>query len=212
MKMFQYFFECYFTEVCGFEELDELIAWVKGFESKISQIQFISELEKIIANDSYGKASRIIEKYGGRIFNLEETKALTIYIYNKMLNIPTNVKANDFAGKFDEKDLLEWDLSLPTDALTYFFRLYFNGIHRYEDLDDSIESFKKAEEKVHVEEIISQLDSLIKKNSYKKALKLIRKYSKRRPSVKKTAKLIKFLYDRFNNIPTEVQPADFKGR
>ena len=213
MEFLYYFFECYFYLSFGFDDLDSIIAEFKQLEKKECFLKFIQELHLIKTKKLYAEASEIMRKAGWRILNLEETEGLINYIYNKLLDIPTEVKATDFAGKFDEKDLLEWDLSLPTDAVTYFFETYFNRVHHYEDLDDSIENFKKMTQKKDVEEIIEQLNDIIIKNNYKKVLKLIKKYNTRRkPSLKKTAKLVKFLYDRFNNIPTEVQPADFKGR
>ena len=94
MKKLKYFLDCYFHFNADFTELDELIEDFKK-ESSSSQLEFIYELREIIDTKNYAKAARIIKRYGERTFDLRVTKKFINYLYDKLLDKPTTVKATD---------------------------------------------------------------------------------------------------------------------
>ena len=97
--MMRYFFECCFNSSEGFEDLDKIIKNFKTFETNELQLQLTGELHQIIETDNYVFATRFINKYGGRTFNVEKTKKLIKFLYDRLIDYPTDVKAEDFVRK-----------------------------------------------------------------------------------------------------------------
>ena len=93
MEILKKFFRCYFIESEDIQDLDRIIQDFKGHPS---QLQFIIELHQIIQTKSYKLASRIMKKYGGRILNLEKTEKLIKFLYDRLIDRPTDVKPEDF--------------------------------------------------------------------------------------------------------------------
>lgn len=100
MKRVQYFFRCYFNQAFDYDALDWLIDNYKTSDSEESTQTLISELHQLIQTNNYELAAKIMLEYGGRDFNsLEKTEKFIKYIYNRFLEIPTDVKAEDFYKK-----------------------------------------------------------------------------------------------------------------
>ncbi len=93
MEMLKKFFRCYFNQSFDFEDLDEIIQDFKGHPS---ETQLITELHQIIQTKSFALARRIIKKHGDRTFSLEETEKFINFLYDRFIDRPTNVKAEDF--------------------------------------------------------------------------------------------------------------------
>lgn len=97
MEILKKFLKCYFPQTFGFDDLDRIIQDFKGHPS---EIQLISELHQIIQTKSYALAARIIDEYGDRkLDNLEETEKFIKFLYDRFIDKPTDVKAEDFSGK-----------------------------------------------------------------------------------------------------------------
>ncbi|HJZ22829.1 MAG TPA: hypothetical protein VJ201_00065 [Candidatus Babeliales bacterium] len=98
MKRLKYFMQCYFNQSFNFSDLDKRI---NDFKQETASIQeeFIRELYDIISIKNYFLADQIIKKYGElELDNLEEVKVFINYLYDKLLNKSTKVKAKDFEG------------------------------------------------------------------------------------------------------------------
>ncbi len=95
----KYFMECYFCQTFDFNELDDLIMEFKRIENDLCKELFVQELGHFIDTENYVKAARIIKRYGDRIFDLEKTKEFINYLYDKLRDRPTDVKATDFIKK-----------------------------------------------------------------------------------------------------------------
>lgn len=90
--------QCYFNQSFNFSDLDKRI---NDFKQETASIQeeFIRELYDIISIKNYFLADQIIKKYGElELDNLEEVKVFINYLYDKLLNKSTKVKAKDFEG------------------------------------------------------------------------------------------------------------------
>lgn len=96
MKMLEYFMSCYFNMGFDYEDLDFLIDNFKTTETKDYFKNFIIELSSIMRSNDYKKASEYIDKYGDRTFSLNCTKIFIKYLYDRLNDIPTDVKAIDF--------------------------------------------------------------------------------------------------------------------
>ena len=97
--MLEHFFLCYFNYSAIYEDLDELIKKFKNRERSANYLQFITELHHIIQTKNYAFANKIIDEYGGRCFkNLKRLEKLLNYIYDRLLDRPTTVKALDFVS------------------------------------------------------------------------------------------------------------------
>ena len=96
MRMIKYFFECCFNESEEFEDLDKIIKEFKSCERDETQLQLIRELHHIIQTNNYTVASRLIDKYGGRILDVEKTEKFLKFLYNRLIDRPTDVKPEDF--------------------------------------------------------------------------------------------------------------------
>jgi len=99
MKMLQYFFTCYFHLNEDFNNLDNLIQDFKE-EVESQQLKFIRELYYIIQMKNYDLASKCIKKYGYKTLNEETTKKFINFLYDRLIDRPTEVKAEDFQKKF----------------------------------------------------------------------------------------------------------------
>lgn len=95
MEMLQYFLECYFHMAAKYKNLDNIIKKFKDAESKDIYVKFISELNLIIENKLYEKASYFIKQHGCRRLSFKKTELLLNYIYNKLCNIPSDIKTTD---------------------------------------------------------------------------------------------------------------------
>jgi len=96
MDKLKYFLTCYFHLNEDFDSLDNLIKEFKKLENDKNQSLFIQELYNIIQTKNYQLASKIIEEYGYKLLNLEQTKRVIIYIYNQLLNLPAFLNTKDF--------------------------------------------------------------------------------------------------------------------
>ena len=96
MKKISYFFECYFNQSEGFEDLEEVVKDYKNTESPNSLRDLIIELYQIIQTKSYALAARIIKKYGQRTLDLEKAEKFINFLYDRFIDRPTDVKAGDF--------------------------------------------------------------------------------------------------------------------
>ncbi|HLJ31739.1 MAG TPA: hypothetical protein VKU36_04835 [Candidatus Babeliales bacterium] len=100
MEMLQYFLTCYFHFNAGFDDLDNLIQDFKK-EVDSEQLKFIRELHGIIQTNSYALADSILKKYGHRTLdNLEEVKKFINFLYDRLIDRPTDVKAEDFQKNY----------------------------------------------------------------------------------------------------------------
>lgn len=93
MEILKKFFRCYFTESEGMQDLERIIQDYKGHPS---HLQFITELHQIIQTKSYKLASKIIRKYGGRIWDEETTETILRFIYDLLLDRPAVLDMKDF--------------------------------------------------------------------------------------------------------------------
>lgn len=109
MDMVKYFFECYFYVGEDYENLDMLIEKFKKLEKKIYQEQFISELSMVIENRDYHIMLNHIEKFGFRKLSFAKTRILTIFIYKRLMEIPTSIVPEDFCDMktLSKKALME---------------------------------------------------------------------------------------------------------
>ncbi len=96
MNRLKYFLDCYFNQGEGFDDLDRLIQEFKAIENDACRFQFITELHQIMQTKNYELASRIMKKYGSRILNLEKTEKFINFLYDRLIDRPTNVKPQDF--------------------------------------------------------------------------------------------------------------------
>jgi len=78
----------------------------------------------------------------------------------------------------------------------------------YADLDRIIELFKTEKKNIQ-KKLMVELATIIQTNNYKKGQIYARQYGERRISLEKTRILIKFLYDRIIDNPTDVKATDF---
>ncbi len=97
--MIKYFFECYFSQTFYFEDLDYLIQDFKKSENEDYYLQFVQELHQIIQTNNYALASRLMKKYGDRILNVEKTEKFINFLYDRLIDKPTDTQASDFSGK-----------------------------------------------------------------------------------------------------------------
>ena len=213
MEMFTLFFKGYFCQTFNFENLDEIIKDIKDSGSKRDKLDLIFDLQTIIKTKNYKEAYNIAARYGSKIFDLEKMEKFVLFLHDKLCNIPTNVKSTDFIKPHEEGDdeILNMELHLPTDPLTWFFEGYFNRMHPYEYLDESVTSFKYGEGEKKTRQLTDELKKIIKSSNYNKFLKRLKVHSLKKISLGKAKKLALFLYNRFTDTPTDIKPIDFKG-
>ncbi len=214
MESFILFFKGIFCQTFGFDELEDILQDYKNPDWEHDRLGLVTDLLTIIHTKSYKEACKIMAKEGSKSFDVEQGEKFIKFLHDRLLEIPTEVKATDFSGKkIDESDLLEVvnNLRLPTDALTWFFMIYFNQMDNYKRLDEAIESFKHAESEKHTLELIYELEKIIESNKYKKFLKRLKVHSHKKISTDKAKKLALFLYNRLTDTPTDIKPIDFKG-
>src|SRR5438477_8671609 len=96
MKILKYFFDCYFYQTKNFDDLNDVIRDFKLTEELEYQLLFICELHRIIELKNYDLASNFINKYGNRAFDVKKTEKFLNFLYDKLINKPTNVKPQDF--------------------------------------------------------------------------------------------------------------------
>jgi len=97
----RYFFKCYFNQSEGFEDLDRIIDEFKKDEGEATQLQLIRELHHIIQTNNYDLADSILLEYGGREFNdLVKVEKFIKFLYSRLIDKPTEVKAIDFRKIF----------------------------------------------------------------------------------------------------------------
>ena len=98
------------------------------------------------------------------------------------------------------------------DFLKNFFECYFHQNESFDGLNWIIQHLKKPEEEIYRLQLINELYQIIQSSNYVLAAKIIKKYGGRTLDLEKTEKLIKFLYDRFTDRPTDAKPEDFKRK
>ena len=96
MRIFKNFFECYFCQTFSYEDLDTIIQDIKQPEHDDYAFKFIIELHAIIQTKNYKLASKLIKKYSGRVLSLEKTEKFINFLYDKLIDRPTAVEAQDF--------------------------------------------------------------------------------------------------------------------
>ncbi|HLJ31741.1 MAG TPA: hypothetical protein VKU36_04845 [Candidatus Babeliales bacterium] len=96
MEKLKYFFECYLHMNEGMDSLDRYIEEFKKDEKESIKYIFLNELYGIIQTKNYALASKFIEKYGCKTFNLEQTERILTYIYNRLLDKPAVLDTHDF--------------------------------------------------------------------------------------------------------------------
>lgn len=100
MKRLKYFMECYFNQTFGFEDLDKRIVDFKS-EAKSIQDELMKEISEVIEKRKYSFLSRFLKNYCDVHFDdLEELEKFINYLYDKLLDRPTRVKAEDFIKKY----------------------------------------------------------------------------------------------------------------
>jgi hypothetical protein len=100
MKRLKYFFDCYFNQTFGFDQLDEQIMKFRNRESEKLVIQLITEFHQIINKRNYKNISVFIDKYCDFSINSNETEKFINYLYDKFVDRPTIAKATDFIKQY----------------------------------------------------------------------------------------------------------------
>jgi hypothetical protein len=95
MEMMKYFIESYFVCCVGLKDLNALVHGFKK-EYENTQLKFAKELYEIIKTNNYNSASKRIQKYGLRNCNVEETKKLVNFLYNRLIERPTKISSYGF--------------------------------------------------------------------------------------------------------------------
>lgn len=96
MERFKYFCGGYFNQTFYFDVLDEKIERFKTREHPQTQQELIDDLENIIKEKRYKKASQIFRDYGDKILDKELTELVVTYIYNKLLGKPAKLDMSLF--------------------------------------------------------------------------------------------------------------------
>jgi hypothetical protein len=98
------------------------------------------------------------------------------------------------------------------EILKYFFECPFNQGEGFDVLDEIIQHFKQREKPECQFKFITELHSIINTSGYVHAQKVINKYGYRTLSLEKTEKIIKYLYDKLTDTPTDVKGIDFRKK
>jgi len=97
MELLKYFLECAFNEDEDFEKLDYIIDRFKVRERPNNVQELINDLYQIISTKNYLLANNMIQEYGNRdLDDAKEVEKFINYLYDKLLDRSTNVKATDF--------------------------------------------------------------------------------------------------------------------
>ncbi len=100
MKRLKYFMQCYFNQSFGFDELDERIDDFKQ-ESITIQDELINEIKLIIEKKNYSYLFRFMQTHCDIEFDdLRQTEKFINYLYDKLLDKHTDVKATDFIKQY----------------------------------------------------------------------------------------------------------------
>jgi transposase-like protein len=99
MEILKYFFDCYFNQTFGFDELNERVNDFKK-ESVCTQQQLVKELEMIIQKDDYFFVSDFLHKNCDSSMGPYTAKKFIYYLYNKLINKLTKTKATDSIKKY----------------------------------------------------------------------------------------------------------------
>lgn len=92
--------QCYFCQTFGFDDLDERINDFKS-EAEVIQKELIKEIETVIEKKNYSFLSEFMKKHCDMEFDdLSELEKFINYLYNRLLDRPTKVKATDFIKKY----------------------------------------------------------------------------------------------------------------
>lgn len=94
------------------------------------------------------------------------------------------------------------------EKLSHFFECYFNISMEYEELENIIQHIENKESQIYKDQLIAELNDIIKTENYNKALNIMNKYG-RKMSLKRTENFIKFLYNRFNKNYIELANNNF---
>jgi len=96
MDKLKYFPDCYFHLNEDFDALNSLVEEFKTTENDDNKYLFIKELYHIIQTKNYKLASDILEKYGYKILDLEQTERVITYIYGRLLDQPVVLNTEGF--------------------------------------------------------------------------------------------------------------------
>lgn len=109
MDILEYFFECYFHMGEDYDDLDKIINDFKETEKKILYEKLRDEFFDIIKNNNYEKAASYLKQFGRREPPFAKTRILTIFIYKRLMDIPTSIIPEDFCDMktLSKKALME---------------------------------------------------------------------------------------------------------
>lgn len=98
------------------------------------------------------------------------------------------------------------------EKIKYFFECYYHMNQGLDQLDAVLEEFKTCEPKESRLQLISELKPIIEGGLYEKASYFLKRHGNRRLSFKKTELLLRYIYNKLCNIPSEITLADLKRR
>ena len=122
MRMLRHFFICYFTYNSSYEELDDIIKDFKKNKTPADCLELITELHHIIQTKNYAFANKIIEETKFWSFKkyLKDLEKLLNYIYDRLIDRPTTVKAIDL---IDDVKRISCPSCSPEDGKESAYRL-----------------------------------------------------------------------------------------
>ncbi len=95
------------------------------------------------------------------------------------------------------------------EMLKYFFECPFNEGTGFDRLDEIIQYFKQKEADESQIKFITELHLIINTGAYGHTRRFINKHGNRGFSLEQTEKLIKYLYAKLTDAPTETKAEDF---
>jgi len=101
MKILKYFLQGYFNQSMSFDDLDMLIHKFRMKEKNTLFLELIDELDSIIKSKNYNKVFLAMKKDRDLILdNPLEAEKFINYLYDKFLNRPTKLRAQDFVKEY----------------------------------------------------------------------------------------------------------------
>jgi hypothetical protein len=85
MKIFKYFFQCWFHQGEDLVDFDKVIQDFKKKEDEETIDGLIAELYLILQTKNYVRASNIVAQYGGREWNQTTVEKMLNFIYARLL-------------------------------------------------------------------------------------------------------------------------------
>src|SRR5581483_6866749 len=93
--------------------------------------------------------------------------------------------------------------------MRYFFECCFNPSEYFDTFDKIIENFKSSENDDIQYRLIKELYHIIQTKDYKKASRIIERYSHKTLNLEQTERVILYLYDRLLDRPAVLDTKDF---